>query len=515
MSLAASPSELHKSTTGKFLAVGHARLVLTFVVLLGLSLILRLLTIVFVPLMPEEAYYWMYSQHPSLSYFDHPPMIAWAIYAGTWLFNDTEAGVRICGNLMATIAIGLMYWYARIWMSRRVAIVSALTLLILPFYSWTGFIATMDSQLIFFWLLCLIGASLALKEQKWWGWYIAGVAFGAAMLSKYTGVFCGAGLLLALFSHRPWRKYLLSPHPYIAAAIGVAMFLPVVLWNERHGWASFRFQFVDRTEAHPLRSWMSLVSPLNFFARQLVAVTPVFLIAAWSLFVGRDRLRRLLRRPFPVLALCMSAPLLAAMAWKSVMFDVHVDWTAPGYLSLFPLVCSRTMGYLRLSIRQKSFAWPWAATLSVVGCVGFNIVCPLYLLLIMPSTGRPQVFGPYHQLAMLVQHYELQLEQQTHREPLIIGRGKYRLASELAFYRSQMEKPEFSSANTTSQWVLGDMDGLGYSYWLDRPQCKGRDCIYVTDKDDIDKVQMVDDPALRQIPGGIVYHLAICRGLKG
>ena len=50
-----------------------------YVILLGVALGLRLLAMVAVPLIPEEAYYWMYAQHPALSYFDHPPMVSWAI----------------------------------------------------------------------------------------------------------------------------------------------------------------------------------------------------------------------------------------------------------------------------------------------------------------------------------------------------------------------------------------------------------------------------------------------------
>src|SRR5664280_2844266 len=46
-------------------------------------------------LIPEEAYYWAYSQHPALSYFDHPPMVAWIIWLGTAVFGNTELGVRI------------------------------------------------------------------------------------------------------------------------------------------------------------------------------------------------------------------------------------------------------------------------------------------------------------------------------------------------------------------------------------------------------------------------------------
>jgi len=522
MSLAASPFDLQHSLSRHFPAIRHSRLVHVLLVLIAVSFLLRLIAISYVPLIPEEAYYWMYSQHPSLSYFDHPPMVAWVIFVGTRLFDDTETGVRICGNLIATASIGLMYWYARIWMGRRAALCSALALLILPFYFWTGFIATMDSQLIFFWLLCLIGASLALRQGKWWGWYVAGAGFGGAMLGKYTGVFVGFGVLLSMILYRPWRKHLISPHPYLAAFMGICLFSPVILWNAMHGWASFRFQFLDRTEIHPFWSWRSLISPLNFLGLQLVAVTPIFVVAAASLMGRSHRLRRILKRPMPVFALCTAIPLVALMAWKSVTFDVHLDWTSPAYLSLFPLVSARSMGYLRLSIRRKSFAWPMSAAVSLVVCVGFNLLCPLYMLLIMPATGRPQVFGPWHALAMVVQRYEVQLENQTHREPLIIGRGKYRLASELAFYRAKVEKPFSSSANTTNQWILGEGDGLGFSYWLDRPQCKGRDCIYVSDKDDVqsvvqsrfEAVQLVDDPALRELPGGVVYHLAICRGFK-
>ena len=35
------------------------------------------------PLSADEAYYWLWSQHLAAGYFDHPPMIAWLIRAGT------------------------------------------------------------------------------------------------------------------------------------------------------------------------------------------------------------------------------------------------------------------------------------------------------------------------------------------------------------------------------------------------------------------------------------------------
>src|SRR5215217_3462094 len=50
--------------------------------LVAIACLLRVAAMVFVPLIPEEAYYWMYAQHPAMSYFDHPPMVAWVIWLG-------------------------------------------------------------------------------------------------------------------------------------------------------------------------------------------------------------------------------------------------------------------------------------------------------------------------------------------------------------------------------------------------------------------------------------------------
>ena len=70
-------------------------------------------------LLPEETYYWMYSQHHALSYFDHPPMVAWLIGCGTWLFGNNELGVRIgtilltLGNCWLIYALGVRWFNAR------------------------------------------------------------------------------------------------------------------------------------------------------------------------------------------------------------------------------------------------------------------------------------------------------------------------------------------------------------------------------------------------------------------
>jgi len=64
-------------------------------------LLLRGVMAAVLPLSADEAYYWLWSQHPAWGYYDHPPMIAWLIRAGTLLLGDTPLGVRAAGVVLS------------------------------------------------------------------------------------------------------------------------------------------------------------------------------------------------------------------------------------------------------------------------------------------------------------------------------------------------------------------------------------------------------------------------------
>ena len=103
-----------------------------------------------VELLPEEAYYWTYSQNPALSYFDHPPMVAWIIRSGTAIFGNSEFGVRF-GNLMLSFgSLVLIFCYSRFWFGVANAFWSAFLFSILPIYVGTSILAFPDGPLIFF-----------------------------------------------------------------------------------------------------------------------------------------------------------------------------------------------------------------------------------------------------------------------------------------------------------------------------------------------------------------------------
>lgn len=482
-------------------------------ILLCAALALRLAAMIATPLAPEEAYYWMYAQHPSLSYFDHPPMVAWVIGAGTWVFGNNEFGVRVVGNLLMVATSGLLYLFGRWWFGRSAGLLSAAAIHILPVYYGIGFIATMDSALLFFWTLGLVGVTLALQRGRSWGWYLAGIALGGAMLSKYTGVFLASGTVLAVLAHRPWRRHLLSIHPYLAVLLAAALFSPVLIWNARHDWASFRFQFVSR--------WgddgMSLNSMLTFVGFQLAVATPVLLAGLVVLLVRAIRRRRLLE-PRWLMVFCFSLPLILVMAHKSLRSDIHINWTAPAYVSLLPAMAWLFLAHRRARGQdRKGVKWVPAILWTAAVCTLINLGLAVFLLTVQPRLRLLSAFGPWPELAAIVEGHEDQVEAAIRREPLVVAGGKYRLASVLAFYRSKLEQHASAANFTTSQWIINGREGLGYPYWA-RSDWNREAIIYVDDDGSIHKiddrfqqVEVVYDSGRKYAKR---YQIAICRGLR-
>src|ERR1700741_5687037 len=83
------------------MSLNEARLVRNTCLTVLALVVLRLVAAAWTPLTFDEAYYWTWSKHLAGGYYDHPPMVALVIRAGTMIAGDTEVGVRLVLILLA------------------------------------------------------------------------------------------------------------------------------------------------------------------------------------------------------------------------------------------------------------------------------------------------------------------------------------------------------------------------------------------------------------------------------
>ena len=411
-----------------------------------------------VPLSPQEAYYWQYGRHLALSYFDHPPLAAWTIRLTTSCFGDGEVAVRLAAAVHASIFAVFFFLAGRRLFGARVALWATVAALVTPLFALGQTVITPDAPLLAGWAAALYFTVRALDEERGAWLLAAGVAVGFALLGKYTGALLVPQIFLALLLDARGRVLLRSPWPYLALLVALAVFSPVLVWNSRHGWISFGFQFGWRgaTAASPTLRRLG-----NFLGSQAGALTPLLFVVLWAA-AGRAALRW--REPaFRVCAL-FSLPLLALLVAAAPSMWVKGNWAAPAYPGAF-LAASAL--HLRSTGAWRRFGH---------AAFGLAAAVTLYLHLAMaipalPFPARQDVTRGWKELAARV-HAE---QQRTVGPTFAIG-CFYKVASTLAYYLPG--RPETYSSN-----AMGEA-GLQYDFWFRRDELVGREGIVVIDRRD-------------------------------
>ena len=273
---------------------------------------------------PDEAYYWFWGKHLQLSYYDHPPMVAYLIGLFT-LFSDHEFFVRLPAVFSMTLTGWFIYRLAKEVYDNDVAWLALFTYLIIPTISIGYAIITPDAPLMLFWSLSMFTAYRALFHGGWKNYMLTGLAIGCLMLSKYMSVLFLASLLLFLLIKMP-RK-LLEIKPWAAIFLALAIFLPVIYWNYQNDWISFSFQYGHGSgEEAKLRPDKFL----EFFGGLFAVFTPVFFAV---LLYGTFRYKSYLlddKRFF--IAITYLFP-LTFFLYKSLFKKMEMNWIAVAFFS--------------------------------------------------------------------------------------------------------------------------------------------------------------------------------------
>ncbi|AGA29189.1 ArnT family glycosyltransferase [Singulisphaera acidiphila] len=292
----------------------------------------------------DEAYHYLFATHHDWSYFDHPPMLALVERLGIVLSGGVVSAFHLRLGFILLFA-GSTWLMARLterFYGPRAGLLAAFALNVTAYHSVAvGTFVLPDGPLLFFWLLTLDRLAVAIDSGgRLRPWFEVGVAWGAAMLSKYHAVFLPMGTVLYFVLEPKARFWLRRSGPYVAIAIGLALFSPVIWWNATHGWASFAFQggralgglrFRPETLAAALLGqalylfpwiWVALVLILVRKGRQFYSEVGSPSESEWA-----DRF-----------LLCQAIVPLSVFMAVACTRSVLPHWTLVAFLSLFPML---------------------------------------------------------------------------------------------------------------------------------------------------------------------------------
>lgn len=332
-----------------------------------ISLVVKLVIAALVPLTGDEAYYWVWSQHLQLSYYDHPPFVAWLYGLGS-PFKFFPGSVRWPGVLLAHATLYLWLKILEPHLNIEQRRMWLWLALLSPLVGGSAIVVTPDLPLMFFYAVSILLFAKWQTDPNWRMSIGFGLAMGLGFSSKYMMVLFGLSILPVVLLNKKLRPKFFRQVPWLLLGV-LAGSVPVWLWNFYHDFASIKFQ-----AAHGLgrKAWKSSWT-IEYVLLQIGVVFPV--VFYWALRSGR-RMPRLMH----------------FLAWTPLVFFffttfrgyVEANWPIAAYPAIFALAVS----WYPVNRRGLKFT---------AGFWGLAFTVLLVIILGKPSWSKSMKFKEFHQ----------------------------------------------------------------------------------------------------------------------
>ena len=471
---------------------------------------------------PDEAHYWEWSRRLDLSYYSKGPAIAYLIAASTWLMGDTVFAIRFFAPIFLVLSSVFIYKLSmELFNNSKSAVAAALVFQITPLFAAFGVLMTIDSPFIFFWTLSLylfwkaisrtqstdnppdnrrasraqtkdknnLGSGPACPVGRFWAlgsgfyyWLLLGFSVGIGLLTKYTMVFFYVCAFLFIVLSRQQRFWLKKKEPYIALALSLVVFSPVIIWNSAYDWVTLKHA---AGQAHIAEGFkISFKHFFEFIGSQIGVITPllffVVIYGAIKAFVTRHS-------SLPDLAPCPTdgrrarsgagvtrylfwfwAPVLGFFILKSFQGKVQANWAMPAYVAAF--VASAEF-FLRKDVMKKRVKILLGAALVMALAVTGVSHYPEILNLPVKMDPTSRLTG-WKELGIKTEEVYNNMVRSGSKKVFIFS-DKYQVSGELAFYMAG--NPETFCVNVGRRMNQYDMwEGIE-----SREDLLGADAIFV------------------------------------
>ena len=439
---------------------------------LGLFAYVFVLRVLYMPhaeLIPDEAYYWVYTQHLALSYLDHPPLVAWLIAAGTWLFGDTVLGVRVVLIPIALIGAWYFYLYGETMGGRTSGLLCLLAYACLPFFFASAMLMTPDAPMVVAWAAALYYFKRGLIDDKPRAFVGLGLAMGAGLLAKYSiALLAPAALVFMLVDDRA-RRWFFRPWPYLSVVIAGLVCLPVLIWNWQNEFASLAFQATRRILENPEFGSHRVLIFAVLLLSPVVALAAFYVLGPVRRLVAPEQRKRWFM-------LIMTLVPLGIITVYGVFTSIRFHWSLPPWIAILPMLMALPL------IKPENVAGPllglirrtWAPSL-VVLVVGYGVLLH-FVTLGLPGIAKSDLGSGYlgwREMAAEVHQLEQEVEQATGMRPVVAATSRWSGAAVLAFH-----SVDGRIDNITGQNLIG-MSGSMWEYWFDEETDPDRPVILV------------------------------------
>lgn len=295
-----------------------------------------LLNAIFTPLHVDECYYWMFGKNLDWGYFDHPPGVAVLIYLSDTIFSGTLS-VRFFSIVAHILSYYLIYTLIdHQKKDNRFFLAFFLFCITLPLNHLYGFITTPDVPLILTTCLFFVLYKKILKENKTWLFVLWGISMTLMLYSKYHGI------LVIFFTVISNPRLFLNPRFYLTAIIGAVGFIPHLIWQYDHDFASFYYHLQERLIIY---KWSY---PLEFWLNLILIINPLMLM----LFI--KLVRKIPKSKFELALFLNLIGFVLFFAYQSFKVQVQPQWLIIIYIPFIILFFNR-FGDSKLNFISKSF----------------------------------------------------------------------------------------------------------------------------------------------------------------
>ena len=436
--------------------------------------LIRVFLAQFLNIIPDEAYYWTWSNNLDWCYYDQPGMIAWVEHLGNKLpGNINPLSARLPLIILSLGATFLVFLVSlELFESKMRAFYVAVLLNLTPMFFAGAFLVMHDGCLLFFWILTIFFLVKLVKTGNEFYLFMMAIALAGTIYSKFTGVFMAFGILLFFIVSPKQRKWLTSPGFWTAGLLAFLFILPIITWNYQNDWISYKV--VSKLAGkHPSSIKKVLDYFFSYHGAQFLLISPLlFIPVVVTQVIG---VKKWLKKKDDYILLCLvfSLPVLLYFSFQSFFSRVQPNWSVFAYPMAFVFMVEeigRNFKKEEKKFFNKFIYWQWAVGIAAVTC----------LILVVHATVSflPPNFEGLMKKDRLVKEFrgwpELAEEVRSMRKPgQVVMALRYQIASELEFYLA--DQPFVYCMNAFGR-------GNQYDFTNDYDALGGMDVLLVSEK---------------------------------